>query len=254
MNVVILQTNIDWADAVSNRKRAECMMDDYKEADLFVLPEMFSTGFCMTPELVAEEQGGDTLLWMRRMALEHSCAVAGSVSVKENDIYYNRFYFVCPDGTVYSYDKRHLFTYSGENLKYTAGDKRVIVSYGGFRILLQICYDLRFPVWSRCRGDYDVAIYVANWPSSRREVWNVLLKARSLENQCYVIGVNRVGEDPSCVYDGGSVVLSPYGKVLGACADGKEEAVSVILERAPLDSFRKRFPVLNDGDIFQIEP
>ena len=132
------------------------------------------------------------------------------------------------------------------------GDERVIVSYKGFRFLLQICYDLRFPVWSRCQNDYDAVIYVANWPASRREVWNILLKARALENQCYVIGVNRVGNDPQCLYDGGSMIISPYGKILVACTDGKEEVAGALLAREPLDSFRKRFPVLGDGDDFEL--
>lgn len=140
----------------------------------------------------------------------------------------------------------------GEDKQYTSGDERVIVSYKGFRFLLQICYDLRFPVWSRCRNDYDAVIYVANWPASRREVWNILLKARALENQCYVIGVNRVGNDPQCLYDGGSMIISPYGKILVACTDGKEEVAGALLAHEPLDSFRKRFPVLGDGDDFEL--
>ena len=244
IKVTVLQTDIVWEEAKVNRMAVEQLIEKHCDTDLFVLPEMFSTGFSMNPMEIAEDEGGETLQWMCRIAALRQCAIAGSLSVREAGKFYNRFYFVCPDGTVYHYDKRHLFGFGGEDKQYTSGDERVIVSYKGFRFLLQICYDLRFPVWSRCRNDYDAVIYVANWPASRREVWNILLKARALENQCYVIGVNRVGNDPQCLYDGGSMIISPYGKILVACTDGKEEVAGALLAREPLDSFRKRFPVL----------
>ena len=252
MKVIILQTDICWADPEENLKRADKMMDACPGADLYVLPEMFSTGFCTRPEGVAEPAGDGSLEWMKRKAAAGNCAVAGSIATEDGGKYYNRFYFVCPDGTVYRYDKRHLFTFGGEDKRYTPGGERVIVSYGGFRILLQICYDLRFPVWSRCRGDYDVAIYVANWPVGRREVWDTLLRARALENQCYVVGVNRTGHDPQCSYNGGSVIINPYGKLMASCEDDKEETASAVLAREPLDTFRKHFPVLGDGDDFNL--
>lgn len=252
IKVTVLQTDIVWEEAKVNRMAVEQLIEKHCDTDLFVLPEMFSTGFSMNPMEIAEDEGGETLQWMCRIAALRQCAIAGSLSVREAGKFYNRFYFVCPDGTVYHYDKRHLFGFGGEDKQYTSGDERVIVSYKGFRFLLQICYDLRFPVWSRCRNDYDAVIYVANWPASRREVWNILLKARALENQCYVIGVNRVGNEPQCLYDGGSMIISPYGKILVACTDGKEEVAGALLAREPLDSFRKRFPVLDDGDDFEL--
>ena len=164
--------------------------------DLFVLPEMFSTGFCTSPEGIAESSDSATLQWMKQKAAEHNCAIAGSVSVEENGKFYNRFYFVHPDGNVQWYNKKHLFTYGGEDKHYTAGQERVVVNFRGVRFLLEVCYDLRFPVWSRNRGDYDAAIYVASWPSPRVEAWKALLRARAIENQCYVLGVNRVGRIP----------------------------------------------------------
>ena len=178
--------------------------------------------------------------------------MAGSVSIKENGKFYNRFYFVYPDGTYCSYDKRHLFTYGGEHKTFTAGKERVIVTYQGVRILLQICYDLRFPVWSRNRKDYDMVIYVASWPTLRVEVWSALLRARALENQCYVAGVNRVGEDPSCQYSGGTALIDPYGHTLGACKDGEEGEVTADIDMEELERFRQKFPVLDDADAFEL--
>ena len=197
MRTVILQTDIVWGDAEANRRNLTELIGSYEGVDLFVLPEMFVTGFGFPPQQVAEpEVGGPTLEWMRRMAQEGNCAVAGSVAVRTaSDTFRNRFYFVFPDGNVEYYDKRHLFAFGGEHLEYAPGDRRVIVTYKGFRILLQVCYDLRFPVWMRNRNDYDMMLFVANWPVGRRAVWDVLLQARAIENQCYVLGVNRVGKD-----------------------------------------------------------
>ncbi|WP_300725024.1 amidohydrolase [uncultured Bacteroides sp.] len=255
MKVAILQTDICWRVPADNYRKAERLMELHPEADLYVLPEMFSTGFCMQPSETAEEELGDTLLWMKSVATSRQCAIAGSVAVRENGCFYNRFYFVHPDGSFAKYDKRHLFTYGKEYESYTGGRRRVIVEFKGFRILLQVCYDLRFPVWSRCRGrEYDVILYVASWPVSRREVWDVLLKARALENQCYVIGVNRTGDDPACKYNGGSVVVSPYGKVMVACEDGKECSGQAELVKAELEKFRSHFPALDDADEFFLVP
>lgn len=219
MRTVILQTDIVWGDAEANRRNLTELIGSYEGVDLFVLPEMFATGFGFPPQQVAEpEVGGPTLEWMRRMAQEGNCAVAGSVAVRTaSDTFRNRFYFVFPDGNVEYYDKRHLFAFGGEHLEYTPGDRRVIVTYKGFRILLQVCYDLRFPVWMRNRNDYDMMLFVANWPVGRRAVWDVLLQARAIENQCYVLGVNRVGTDPVATYNGGSIILNAYGKTVAAC-------------------------------------
>ena len=170
------------------------------------------------------------------------------IAVHEDGKYYNRFHFVTPDGAVTTYDKKHLFTFGGEHERFTAGDKRVIVDYKGVRILLEICYDLRFPIWSRNRGDYDMIIYVASWPTPRVESWKALLTARAIENQCYVAGVNRVGTDPGNEYCGGSRVIDPYGKVIASCEDGKEMEAWAEVDLNVLEAFRAKFPVLDDAD------
>ena len=191
--------------------------------------------------------------WMRRTADERGCAIAGSIAVEEKGRYYNRFFFVKPGGQTEWYDKRHLFTYGGEHHTYTPGSQRTVVEWRGMRFLLQVCYDLRFPVWSRNRGDYDVALYVASWPTPRVEAWKALLRARAIENQCYVVAVNRVGEDPSCQYCGGSAVIDPYGKTLAACEDGCACEAEAVIDIDVLEDFRKKFPVLGDADAFRLE-
>ncbi|MCR4995461.1 MAG: amidohydrolase [Bacteroidales bacterium] len=248
MRVIILQRDIVWASKSENLQRAEEAIRRQEPCDLVVLPEMFATGFGGDPAAVAEpDEGGEVLRWMQRMAHEHDCAVAGSVAVGTK-AYKNRFYFVKPDGSVVFYDKRHLFTYGGEHLRYTAGDERVVVEWRGVRFLLMVCYDLRFPVWSRNREDYDCALYVASWPTPRVDAWSALLKARAIENQCFVVGVNRVGKDPQCEYSGASVVLDAYGHELAACTLGKECEACAELDMSALEAFRKKFPVLKDRE------
>ena len=176
---------------------------------------------------------------------------SGSIAVTKDGKYYNRFYFVKPDGSVAQYDKKHLFTYGGEHLRFTPGEERVVVEWKGVRILLEICYDLRFPVWARNRGDYDMILYVASWPTPRVNAWSALLVARAIENQCYVAGVNRVGTDPTCEYCGGSVIIDPYGKTIAACAMGEECEATAEVDMELLEAFRKKFPVLNDADEFE---
>lgn len=248
MKVTILQCDIEWANPTANMQNIDKMIDANAGADLYILPEMFSTGFCTEPEGVAEPAEGETLRWMRRKAVSVGAALAGSVAVCDDGKYFNRFYFVKPCGDVVYYDKHHLFTYGGEHLHFTAGQQRVVVEYCGIRILLEVCYDLRFPVWSRNHGDYDMILYVASWPTSRVEAWNALLVARAIENQCYVAGVNRVGKDPKCDYCGGSVIIDAYGKTLASCAMGESSAASADVDMGMLESFRAKFPVLNDAD------
>ena len=185
---------------------------------------------------------------MKAKASQTGAAIAGSIAVHEDGRYYNRFHFVTPDGNVTTYDKKHLFTFGGEHNRFTAGSERVIVAYKGFRILLEICYDLRFPVWSRNKGDYDMIIYVASWPTPRVEAWKALLTARAIENQCYVAGVNRVGDDPGNNYCGGSRVIDPYGKIIAECEDGREMEVTAEVDMEVLEAFRAKFPVLDDAD------
>ncbi len=250
MRVVILQQDIAWADPAENMRRAEAAIDRRPGADLYVLPEMFATGFATHPEGVAEKADSETLRWMVRKAAACRAAVAGSLAVEDGGRYYNRLCFVHPDGRVETYDKRHLFTYSGEDRHYTRGTRRVVVNFRGVRILLQVCYDLRFPVWSRNRGDYDVVLYVASWPVGRIEAWSALLRARAIENQCYVVGVNRVGRDPMADYSGASVIIDPYGRTVAACEDCVSTAEAE-LDMERLTAFRKKFPVLEDGDAFE---
>ena len=249
MKVTILQRNIEWANPVLNVQRAEEAIDRNAGADLYVLPEMFSTGFCTQPEGIAESCDSDTLKWMKRKATEIDAAIAGSVAVEQEGKYYNRFYFVKPDGSVTYYDKKHLFTYGGEHLRFTAGDERVVVEWRGVRILLEVCYDLRFPIWARNRGDYDMILYVASWPTPRVAAWSSLLVARAIENQCYVAGVNRVGTDPACEYCGGSVIIDPYGRTIATCADNTECEATAEVDMVALETFREKFPVLKDADI-----
>jgi len=253
MRINILQHDITWASPAENVKHLDALIDQHPGADLYVLTEMFSTGFATQPEGIAEAEDCQTIDWMKRKAKDCDAAIAGSIAIEKGGNYYNRFYFVKPDGEVTTYNKRHLFTYGGEDKRFTRGEKRVVVEWRGARFLLQICYDLRFPVWSRNRGDYDAILYVANWPTPRVEAWSALLRARAIENQCYVAGVNRVGTDPSCEYCGGSALISPYGKTLASCADGQECVAAAELDMQELEAFRQKFPVLNDGDAFSLE-
>ncbi len=250
MTIALIQMDITWADPDANRARAEAAIRSLPaDVDLIVLPEMFSTGFATQPEDIAEAEPSATLAWMRAMASQRGSAVAGSVAVSDATIsYHNRFFFVKPDGTVAYYDKHHLFTYGGEQQSYTAGNERCIVEWRGVRFLLLVCYDLRFPVWSRNREDYDCALYVANWPTTRIDAWTALLRARAIENQCYVVGVNRVGSDPACQYCGASLAIDPYGHNLAACTTNAEDSTTAELDMDALRAFRQKFPVLKDRD------
>lgn len=249
MKISIIQQDIAWADVTENIRRADAAVDSRPGADLYVLPEMFSTGFCTDPVGIAEGPGLRSLEWMKAKAAKTDAAIAGSVAVNEEGRYYNRFYFVSPDGNVEWYDKKHLFTYGGEHERFTAGSERVVVEFRGVRILLEVCYDLRFPIWSRNRGDYDMILYVASWPTVRINAWKSLLVARAIENQCYVVGVNRVGSDPSNEYSGGSMVIDPYGRIIASCEDGVESVETAEVDMDALEAFRKKFPVLNDSDV-----
>lgn len=254
LKVNLIQSAIVWAEPEANHRHLSGLMRAMEPGDIYVLPEMFSTGFAACPDGIAEDMSGGTcpsLEWMKDMARELDAAVAGSIAVREEDgRHYNRFFFVRPDGDYTCYDKRHLFTYGGEHHRYTAGRTRVETEFRGVRFLLQVCYDLRFPVFARNRAEapYDAIIYVANWPASRVEAWLTLLRARAIENQCYVCAVNRVGKDASCEYTGGTLVVDPYGNVPSRCPMGEEGTVCAELDIDALMAFRKKFPVLNDAD------
>lgn len=257
MKITILQQDIIWASPEANCLAADTAIDARPGSDIYVLPEMFSTGFATKPAGIAEEDG-HSLAWMRRTAAVAGAAICGSVATEENGRYYNRFYFVEPDGKVTSYDKRHLFTYGGEDKTFTAGQRRPVITFRGLRILPQICYDLRFPAFARngrygTPDNYDLIIYVASWPQSRRLAWDTLLRARAIENQCFVAGVNRVGRDPGNAYDGGSAVIDPWGNTLSSCTDGKVSSATAELDLSALDAFCKTFPVLNDRDDFSLD-
>ncbi len=254
MKVTLLQQDIVWADPMENQHLSEQQICAAPQSDLYVLPEMWSTGFATEPAGIAEEgEECRSLLWMKRMATQMDAAIAGSIAIHAEDgSYRNRFYFVTPDGKVEYYDKAHPFTYGGEHLRYTPGNKKVIVNWRGARFLLQICYDLRFPCFSRNSAEgeeaYDAIIYVASWPTPRIEAWRTLLKARAIENQCYVLGVDRVGTDPACVYCGGTEFVDPYGRVVEACPDNEVSTLTQDIDLDALNAFRKKFPVLQDAD------
>lgn len=258
MTISLLQTDIVWGNPAANQAKAEALLRGTPKSDVYVLPEMFSTGFATEPEGIAEADKS-SLTWMQRMAHEFDAAICGSVATEQHcaaysdltgKTYYNRFYFVTPDGKCSHYDKRHLFSYGGEHLHYTCGQNRTIVEFRGVRFLLQVCYDLRFPVFSRNtpNSPYDIALYVASWPTSRIKVWNTLLHARAIENQCYVAGVNRIGSDNQCQYSGGTMLIDAYGRTVAECPENKETSITANLDIEALHAFRKKFPVLNDAD------
>ena len=248
MKVSILQHDIVWGKPAENRQRLAEQIAAQPHADLYVLTEMWSTGFATEPIGLAERDNA-SLEWMKQMAQQQNAAIAGSIAVEEDGRFYNRLYFVKPDGSVAYYDKRHLFAYGGEDRYYSRGTKRVVVEWRGVRFLLTVCYDLRFPIGMRNHNDYDALICVANWPTQRIEAWNTLLRARAIENQCYAIGVNRVGHDSVCEYCGESAVIHPYGHAIAVCERNKEGYAEAILDMQALEDFRKKFPVLSETDI-----
>ena len=248
LNIAGINLDIIWKNKEQNFRNIEEQFSN-TEADLFLLPEMFSTGFCMEAEEVADRQL-ETLTWMQSFAKSKNSAVAGSASVAENGKFYNRFYFVFPDGSFEYYDKRHLFSYSGEDKIYTAGTQRKIIDYKGFKILLQVCFDLRFPVFSRNQDDYDAIFYVANWPKSRVEAWKSLLKARSIENQAWLFGLNRIGTGGYKLdYEESSLVYFPDGREI---SERKNNVVLSEWNMEELKEFRNKFPFLAERDGFQI--
>ncbi|MGD9932019.1 MAG: amidohydrolase [Mangrovibacterium sp.] len=254
LHIALIQTDLVWEDAEANQWRLEQLFQQLPgETELVVLPEMFSTGFSMQVEKLAQEMDGPTMTWLKAQATRLDKVMAGSVMIRENQRYYNRFVFVRPSGQVESYDKRHLFSMGEEHLYFTAGTERKVFQLKSFRILPQVCYDLRFPVFSRNRSDYDLLINCANWPAPRREVWQTLLKARAIENQAYVAGVNRTGIDANGIrYSGDSLLLDPKGKIMAAGQSGTEQIVTANLSKSSLERFRAKFPALPDADDFSL--
>lgn len=250
MRITLLQQDIVWGNPQTNLCNINEQVKGIEDTDLLILPEMFTTGFAIQPQSVAEPEGGVGLAWMKQTAMTKGYAICGSIAIESRHKYFNRLYFVLPSGKVLYYDKRHLFTYGGEKEAFTEGNRRVIISYQGVRILLQTCYDLRFPVWSRNRNDYDMIVYVANWPAGRISAWSTLLRARAIENQCFVAGVNRVGVGNGLHYSGSSALIDFQGEALGIGQDNKECLISGVINMKRLQAFRKEFPVLSDSDDF----
>jgi omega-amidase len=254
MKATIIQTDLAWEDKDANLSHISYLLNlAGSDTGLVVLPEMFTTAFSMDPSRLAETMEGPTVLWMKEKALSGGFALCGSLIIRENNKFYNRLLFVTPQGEVTIYDKRHLHSMSGEHTVYSPGKKRIICRYREFNFNLQVCYDLRFPVWSRNRGDSDVIIYSANWPVVRSHAWKTLLAARAIENQCYVIGVNRVGTNPDgTAYSGDSVIISPKGETLASLEPFAEGVVSAELSREELDRYRADMPVWRDADPFRL--
>lgn len=254
LRVTLVQPDIIWQKNQENLlKYSEILDNSPVVTDLLLFPEMFQTGFSVDPSGIAEKMDGESVRWMKRTAERFNCAVAGSLIIKENRRFYNRLIYIDQYENLTWYDKRHLFAYAGEKAKFTAGLRQLIVPLKDWHISFQICYDLRFPVWARNRGDYDVLVNLANWPDSRSEVWTTLLRARAMENQSYVIGVNRVGTDHNNIkYTGKSMVIDPRGKIHSEIAETREGLLSVTLSREELDKYRNDFPAWQDRDNFEI--
>ena len=253
MKVALFQTKLAWENPVINRTFIEeYFLNEDESFDLFVLPEMFTSGFTMNPSVVAETMEGETITWLKDLAKKKTCAITGSLVIKENDNFYNRMVFVFPSGEVQFYNKRHLFTLAGEEKVYTKGTEKVIVNYNNWNICLQICYDLRFPVFARNVENYDLLLYVANWPKPRINAWDALLKARAIENMSYTIGVNRIGEDANKLeYPGHSKLTDFLGNTIVNC----EEELGVFifeLDKSAQNEARTKFNFLYDRDYFDI--
>jgi omega-amidase len=259
LTITTIQTTLNWEDKAANLSMFEKKINSIEEeTEIVVLPEMFSTGFSMNPNRLAESMEGETFQWMKRVSSENNIILTGSVIIEENGNFFNRLIWMLPNGQYGHYDKRHRFAFAGEDEKYTAGTKRLIASVKGWKINLLVCYDLRFPVWSRQSStssgepEYDLIIYVANWPERRSIAWKTLLVARAIENQCYVVGVNRVGNDGNNIYHSGdSMVVDPLGEILYYKKD--EENISTItLDKIHLQTIREKFPFWKDSDKFMI--
>lgn len=268
LSLTLIQTTLFWEDKAANLElltQKIAAIDVYTE--IIVLPEMFNTGFSMQPAKLAETMDGPSVDWMRRTSAAKKAIITGSLIIEENGNYYNRLIWMLPNGTLGYYDKRHLFAYAGEDLHYSPGNKRLIASVKGWKINLQICYDLRFPVWARQKPvdniteldneranniEYDILLYVANWPEKRSHAWKTLLTARAIENQCFTVGVNRVGIDASNIaHSGDSMVVGPLGEILYHCAF-EEDIFHITLQKEELTKTRDRFPFWKDADCFQI--
>ena len=254
MKISIIQYNIKWEDKLSNFRQVEQLLSTIEpDTELVILPEMFTTGFSQDPEKLYEKPLSSTYEWMSDMAAKGNFGICGSYIVKERNRFFNRWILTSPDRKVWSYDKRHLFMISGEEKKFTRGNERMIFRFREIRICPNICYDLRFPVWSRNRNDYDLLVNSANWPEPRKDVWLTLLKARAIENQCFVAGANRIGIDGNGIkYSGDSLIINPKGEVIASAGKNTECIITANIFVSELSDFRNKFPVLNDADNFTL--
>ena len=255
LRVSLVQFDIVWENPGANRNKLDLLLAPLKgTTDLILLPETFVTGFTMKAKELAETMDGETLTWMKEQSNRTGAAICGSLIIKEDSCFYNRLLFVKPDGQVSCYDKRHLFSIGEENQFFTAGDKRVVVEFLGWKIALFVCYDLRFPVWCRSIADADLILFTANWPDARSIVWQTLTRARAIENQLYVACVNRTGVDgASIAYSGDSMLIDSRGTVLCNMKDQTEVTATTTLSLDELNRFRRKFPVILDEDIFKIK-
>jgi predicted amidohydrolase len=254
LSLTFLQFDLFWESPEKNRLKIDTLLEEHKpETDVIVLPEMFTTGFTMRSAEFTETMDGKTIHWLRYNARKWNAVFTGSIIISERNSYYNRMIWMFPDGSFQYYDKRHLFRMGEEHMTFSAGSEKLLVNYKGWRFRPLICYDLRFPVWSRNRDDYDILIYIANWPGSRKEVWKSLLVARALENQCYVLGLNRIGTDGKGIsYAGDSMLIDPRGIVMSKTKAYKETVETVKISLEKLQDFCEKFPVHLDADDFSI--
>ncbi len=255
LTITLIQTNLFWENKKANLEMLQQKIESIKEkTEIVILPEMFTTGFTMKAELFAEKMDGKTVNWMKRIAAEKKIILTGSVIIEENGKYFNRLIWMLPNGQYGVYDKRHLFAFAHEHNHYSAGNKKLIASVKGWKINLQICYDLRFPVWTRqdfqSENKYDLLINVANWPEKRSMAWQTLLRARAIENQCFVVGVNRTGEDGNKIcYNGDSTIIDPLGEIIYQ-KNKVEDIFTITLEKEKVTETRSQFPFWKDADLF----
>ena len=255
LNIVGIQADLSWENPIENRAFFEEQINSLSEnTDLVVLPEMFTTGFTMNPEKVAEKMNGETISWMQKMASKKQVAITGSLVIEDNNNYYNRLVFVHPSGEIETYDKRHSFTLAGEDKVYNSGDKILIATYKGWRICPLICYDLRFPVWARNTENYDLLIFMANWPVTRIKAWDTLLKARAIENMSYTIGINRTGKDANNYeYSGNSLLIDYLGEELATLPKNEVGILKATFVKSDQKKIREKLGFLNDKDSFKID-
>jgi len=263
LTINLIQTELKWESVKENQEHFSDLISQIDKTDLIILPEMFTTGFSMNSAELAETVNGKSTLWMKEQAAKKNAVVCGSIIIEEKDTYYNRLIWMRPDGTFESYDKRHLFRMANENNHFSSGASKLIVELKGWRICPLVCYDLRFPVWSRNKAktdrktyanwDYDILLYIANWPEARIKAWEKLIYARAIENQCFVAAVNRIGKDGKDInYSGNSMLVDAKGELIWKAKDNYEEVKTLEISKIELEAFREKFPVGMDGDSFKI--